>query len=384
LVKTLLDRKANPNVSNRDGETPLHHAALMGRHEVVPLLIERGADLGARNKNDETALDATKTEWLATRYLAVDLQITIGNEDEMKANRERVVQLLEASADAKQLAPLEPNPWTVRLNDWRNDYLEFMTSPRWNLRLSQGNPVHLILTPQFSHLWFLWFLCWLVVLFAIFAKIFELLRLPRLGGGVILSRFRLLWLVPITLVPQLLMGLILGTFGPDTALGVIPPPHLLCYYAIFFAVGAFYHDAEDTTGRLGRDWWFWLLLAAGTYYFARETTDRLFLNSLLQVFYVWSMIFGLMGLFRNLLSAENRLIRYLSDSAYWLYLIHLPLVIYLQAVVRAWEYPAIVKFLGVVSVATVVLLISYQLLVRNTYVGVILNGRRASRREENR
>ena len=64
---------------------------------------------------------------------------------------------------------------------------------------------------------------------------------------------------------------------------------------------------------------------------------------LFQVSYAWLMVFGLMGLFRRLLSRESRPMRYVSDSSYWLYLAHLPLIIGVQLYVRVWDLPALVK-----------------------------------------
>ena len=46
------------------------------------------------------------------------------------------------------------------------------------------------------------------------------------------------------------------------------------------------------------------------------------------------MIFALIGLFRRYFSGENARIRYISDSAYWLYLAHLPLIQLIQVLVR--------------------------------------------------
>jgi membrane-bound acyltransferase YfiQ involved in biofilm formation len=83
-----------------------------------------------------------------------------------------------------------------------------------------------------------------------------------------------------------------------------------------------------------------------------------------------------MGLFRAVLSSERYWFRYLSDSAYWQYLVHLTLVIALQALVRTWDLPAIVKFTLIVITTCAILLITYQLFVRYTPIGTLLNGRR--------
>ena len=91
---------------------------------------------------------------------------------------------------------------------------------------------------------------------------------------------------------------------------------------------------------------------------------------------VATAIVVLLGMFRSLLSVERRGVRFLSDSAYWLYLAHLPLVIVAQTWIRDWGLAAWPKFVGLTIGTTLVLLASYRLFVRYTPIGTLLNGRR--------
>ena len=66
----------------------------------------------------------------------------------------------------------------------------------------------------------------------------------------------------------------------------------------------------------------------------------------------------------------------MADSAYWLYLAHLPLVIALQLAVADWPGWVIAKFLLLNAVAILLLLASYHFGVRYTWIGALLNGPR--------
>ena len=132
---------------------------------------------------------------------------------------------------------------------------------------------------------------------------------------------------------------------------------------------------------MGRRWWLDLALATAVFVAALWAMDEAgrtseLLAPALQVAYAWLMIFGLMGLFRVVLSRERYWVRYLSDSAYWMYLMHLTLVIALQAWVRTWDVPPLLKFSLIVLTTCAILLILYQLVVRYTIIGTLLNGKR--------
>ena len=240
---------------------------------------------------------------------------------------------------------------------------------------------------SFHHLWFLWFLLWLVAGFLVVAWLVE--RRERQPGQSGPWPRRVMWsLVPLTLIPQLAMGDggRFPVFGPDTSTGLVPIPHVLLYYALFFAFGALLYGRRDRAGQLmvetlGRRWWALLPpalvvifpLALGLTF---ESDSAWLPASIAQVVYAWALTIGLIGLFRQFLSTERRGIRYLSDSSYWLYLAHLPLIIAAQSWIRDWDLPSGVKFVGLITVVSLILLASYRLFVRYTPVGTMLNGKR--------
>lgn len=197
-------------------------------------------------------------------------------------------------------------------------------------------------------------------------------------------------LIPATLLPQLLMGEggEVRVFGPDTSTGWIPTWHVLAYYAVFFAFGALLFGRPDRRERalvesIGRSWPILLPITIVAFLVANDRTFDLDASwwsaATAQVAYTWLAIVTLMGLFRSVLATERRGVRYLSDSAYWLYLAHLPLVIWAQTWIRNWDLPAFVKFSGLLVTVTIVLLSSYQLFVRYTPIGTLLNGKRTRR-----
>jgi glucans biosynthesis protein C len=90
----------------------------------------------------------------------------------------------------------------------------------------------------------------------------------------------------------------------------------------------------------------------------------------------WSWTLALVGLALRFLSGYSGARRYLADASYWFYLIHLPIVVALQIAVSQLSWPWFVKFAVILGVTFAVLFASYALFVRNTFIGVVLNGRR--------
>lgn len=253
-----------------------------------------------------------------------------------------------------------------------------------------GLVAQLIDRPVFHHLWFLWYLCWLVAAFALAARVAERAGWRGPPRAAILSPARYLWLVPLTMAPQWFMGELYPSFGPDTSTGVLPALPVLLYYAVFFLFGALYFDCDDGAARVGSRWRLTLpvgllvLLPFGLAFamvrpgepgFVAQPLHRP-LAVAIEVSYAWVMSFGLMGLFREMLRRESRVLRYVSDASYWLYLAHVPLIIAAQAIVRDWPLPPVLKLALVCGGVSLLLLLVYETTVRYTWLGTMLNGPR--------
>lgn len=369
IVELLIQSDADVNLPDRNLSSPLHIAAFMGRAEEAALLVDAGADLNALDGSQQVPSELLKVDFGTTNFIASSLGVPV-TEESLLAGRKEVAELLNQS-----------------------EYLGSGPNPGQSLSLEALKGL-LFQLPVFMHLWFLWFLCWLVAAFLIYAPISNWLNVKRLPRWIVCSPLSLMWLIPLTMLPQSLMAG--GVFGPDGSVGLLPIPSVLIYYAIFFFFGAVYWDMDDTSGQLGR-WWFISLPVALLVVFPigldvvsgsfgvvpriEDASTRAIVGNFLQATFAWIMTFGSIGLFRGLLSGESKTLRYISDSSYWLYLVHLPLVILAQWLVRDLPIPAFVKFAGITIVVSAFLLVTYQYGVRYTMIGRMLNGPRTRPRD---
>lgn len=107
--------------------------------------------------------------------------------------------------------------------------------------------------------------------------------------------------------------------------------------------------------------------------------------SLIKICYVvtyammmWSLILLTIGTCKKLVKGENKTIRYIADASYWLYLIHLPIVIFLQITFAELPLHWSLKLLSICGLTLAISLLLYDFAVRNTLLGKVLNGTRKS------
>lgn len=371
-TRVLLELKADPSGRYRDGNTPLHTACFFGRSEVAQLLMNAGADPAARSNAGELPTESLRHDQRTTEFIAGFLKVSVRFED-VQAGRERIRGLLANGAVQETTA-----------GEARGTVGEAGQTQlaRAVARLQQGT--------FFQHLWFLWFLCLLNAGLVAVVALGRLVPCPKLPRVLCSMPMCLVWLVPLTMVPQFFMqsGGTTAGFGPDTSAGVVPMPHVLLFYAVFFGFGALVYRVRGGQTRMGGLWWVWLpiamaILPIGLIFAFQpgralaiipDDSARRLVGMLLQVLYAWLATFGVLGLCEAVFAKPRGWVRYLSDSAYWQYLAHLPLVIVGQVLMLGLDIPALAKWAILVLGCLLILLTSYRLFVRHTIVGRLLNG----------
>jgi peptidoglycan/LPS O-acetylase OafA/YrhL len=355
VVAALLDAGAAVDGRNGNGGTPLHAAAFMGQADVVDLLLARGADPAATTTAGDTPLQAFVVPpgiaVIAGGFIGLPRRTAV----DVETGRRRIQAVLGPLVPAAAAA----TPFESLVARYRTA----LAAPQLAVDVA-GQPWQLFETDIFDHLWFLWYLCWLVAAFAVAVAV----------GLAPTGRFRW-WLVPASCLPYAFMW---SPFGPDTALGIVPAPHLIAFYGCFFWFGAATYAAEGAETPLGARWPLLLPVAFLVIFpTAIATAHERSLAATLQPAFAWATAIGLIGLFRRCFARPSAALRWLADACYWMYLAHLPLVIACQSLLRERPWPAGAKFLVVIMVAVVVLLVTYRWCVRYTPIGWLLNGRRS-------
>ncbi|MBB48739.1 MAG: hypothetical protein CMJ33_09440 [Phycisphaerae bacterium] len=263
----------------------------------------------------------------------------------------------------------------------------------WSLDFQDPGPMHL---------WFLYYLVYYYVFFAVMSLVLGTMAPPLVRffrtciQGLSLGRFRWFRLPALTLVSFPLM-LTMNDVGFDTPMEWAPSWNVLGAYALYFGVGWVCYHHRELIVALQRFAWTRLLggvllliiaailsiiwhlssLAPESDALDPGIASLLFMiTQLVQVVAIWLLVMGLTGVCERVFRRENQVVRYLVDASYWIYLMHLPLTIFIPACFRFWNIDGTLKMFLMMVLVTIPLLVSYHLLVRGTVLGIVLSGRR--------
>lgn len=240
------------------------------------------------------------------------------------------------------------------------------------------------------HLWFLEYLILLLALGA--ASVLLVTRfVPEGFRAAFNGVFRAILkspLKPLLLAAPMFGALCLSRHGfLDDPPGFIPVFHILLPYILSFSFGWLLYRNVDLLTEMQRFARAQLAAMAGVValivaiggWMSRHPDLAKFALAAGVSLVMWLMICGLTGVFLRYLDRPMPRMRYMADSSYWLYIVHMPALMVFQILLRPVPWPAALKVWIVLLLAIPVMLLSYHYWVRPTFVGQILNGKKHPR-----
>lgn len=240
-----------------------------------------------------------------------------------------------------------------------------------------------------GHLWFLWVLaqciCVVVALrwllskllptasASIFAPVTTLLTSP---AGFIIAAIPYATTTNIQREPS-------GIIAPTT---LVPDPVALIAYVGAFGLGWILAADASALHRIAQHTWLNVCSAVGLTGAALWTTGvisgELAVSAPVWATIIalagWSSCYALLGLSVRYLRQPRPWVRYLADASYWMYLMHLVLLTLFEVLLAQLPWPILVKATVNFGVTSLLLLVTYHVLVRKTVLGGWLNGRKRS------
>ena len=232
--------------------------------------------------------------------------------------------------------------------------------------------------PGWAHLWFLFYL----MLFTLMVWIASALDLGRMGARLAaMPVLALAAVAPLLTAPALAM---VGVPWPAPEF-FLPALWALAFFGLYFAFGYQLHLHHRLFDRLRPLSPFLLAGALLSYLLLFRLTDGFTaarppamqhaLHALLEACAgCWMTLWCLLAA-RRWLDSRSTTMRWLADSAYWVYLVHLPLLLAIQYPLLDMPWHWTVKFASSLAATFLLSFASYQLLVRHTVIGRWLDGK---------
>ena len=176
-------------------------------------------------------------------------------------------------------------------------------------------------------------------------------------------------------------------FGVDTsASGFIPRMAPFILYGMYFTVGWFIYRQVQLLKNLEKfrssnlilgSAFIILLIVLNLLLADPSPSNAPVILAMLNTLYAFASIttaFAFIGYMMAYFSSTNPRMRYLSDASYWGYLIHLPILGFFQILVAQYDLFWALKLILIFAPSITLVMVSYRYGVRNTGLGLLLNG----------
>ena len=248
-----------------------------------------------------------------------------------------------------------------------------------------------------AHLWFLYYLLIFYFLFLILRTVVHAIdtggRLRAATDRIVAFTMSGLWAPVIIALPLIAFHIPFANWsewlGLPAPFTLMPQLNAIVGYGVPFALGWLLHRQIPLLLELRR-WWIAYLAAAvvltalslqiiGTTAVwgpaGLEGTQRV-IYTFAYMIGLWCWVLGLIGAALRFLSHESAVNRYLADASYFIYLMHMGTLIFFINAMRPFDWHWSIKLTVMIVGSMPILLVMYHYLVRFTWVGAVLNGRR--------
>lgn len=242
------------------------------------------------------------------------------------------------------------------------------------------------------HMWFIYYLLWFCVLTALVGVLARKVPAGFKEGlseiwGTVASKW---WGFIVLALPLVVVGSFYKA-GLVVANGsFIPSVTELVHNGLFYVFGWYLYGHRETLLVLyAKNCWRYSVIGVVFFFlflglidsFAK-TPDKIPQIALWISFFYncvsWLWSFALIGLFIRYLPQQNKFLRYISESSYWVYLVHMIFTVGFGVLLYNMPFNAITKMGLNILATTLVCIVSYHLLVRFTPISTLLNGHRFS------
>ncbi len=250
--------------------------------------------------------------------------------------------------------------------------------------------------PNTVHLWFLYYLIWFFIFVVCSRSLSQKLSSTfRKRCSVIFSSLATHWWGLIVLTLPLVFTGVFYEFGFLTPNGsLIPNIKEIIHNGTFFVFGWFFFlNREALTSHFQRYCWGYLISGTVVFFIVlvefamvgqgkmNTVYDRVTI-AFTYYFAGWLWSLSLIGLFLRYFTKQNTVLKYFADSSYWVYLVHVIGTMGFGILLYDTSLSLVPKMVVNIALTSAACLISYHVLVRNTRIGLLLNGRKLSNKEK--
>jgi peptidoglycan/LPS O-acetylase OafA/YrhL len=271
---------------------------------------------------------------------------------------------------------------------------EALQLPAWKITLFSVVSGEILNDFDLTHLWFLHQLFVIYAIVLIARGVVTILDRQGTGRRRLDGVFRWVmqsrWNVILLTFPTVFILLTMNSWDVDTPKESLYPhiPTTLLYGFIFL-IGWFLHRQVELLKVFQRAWPFHLIMALLLLYPSLESgllLSKLGLTlpnaqvrivfSIIYAWMMWSWVFGVTGFFMRFCTSFSPAWRYVADASYFLYILHIPVVVWLQVKLAYVDLHWTIKFPFITLITFFILFLAYHYLARSTFIGATLNGRK--------